>query len=133
MVAGADVVDDGVAVDVFAEVRGGDAEAAFANDEGELGLVESGWVGLLGSTIASPGPMIAEVSLKNTTGVVGSSIPDSLAWSRWLRPMAKMRSRFNERGVELDFAEAMAGVDVGFMELANAGSDGGQGVVTLGG
>ena len=38
-VAGADVVDDGVAVDVVAPSGGGDAIAAVADDEGEFGFV----------------------------------------------------------------------------------------------
>jgi hypothetical protein len=38
-VAGGDVVDDGIAVDVVAPGGGGDAIAAAANDEGELGFV----------------------------------------------------------------------------------------------
>ena len=80
-VARADIVDDGVAVDVIAPSGGGDAVAALADDEGEFGLIV-GLGGVLGSTMGSPGPMMAVWSLKKTTGVVGSAMPDSLAWSR---------------------------------------------------
>jgi len=60
---------------------GGEAIAAAANDEGEFSFVV-GLGGVDGRTMGSPGPMIAEGSFMNTTGVLGRARPDSMAWSR---------------------------------------------------
>jgi hypothetical protein len=131
-VAGADVVDDGVAVNVVEGFIGGDAIASATDDEGKLSFVvrlggvdgednRIAWADDGGGQLHEDDRSFweGEAGFEGVVTIVEADEEDS----GWIE----------ERGVEADFAERVGGVIAADIDRGESGGDGGEGVGVAGG
>jgi len=121
-VAGTDVVDDGIAVDVLAPFIGGNAVAAFADDEGQFGFVV-GLGGVFGEEDGVAGADDGGGQLEKDDGRGGDGLVGFVGVLTVVEANGEDARRVGERSAETDLAELEGSGGPVLSRLRESGSD----------